>query len=97
MDRPRDRRRDRLSARTGLVWRLRGRTRDFEASWCITVRPALRLLASVFGGLYALDCAYVVATLAGVPMPALAPQLAAAAGYTQCENQRPCGPGPINY
>jgi len=65
-----------------LVWRLRGRTRDFEASWCITVRPALRLLASVFGGLYALDCAYVVATLAGVPMPALAPQLAAAAGYT---------------
>ena len=66
------------------LWRLR-RGNDgapFEASIYAAVRPALRLLGGVLGGLYVLDVAFVCASIAELQPPWRVPQLVAGVGYT---------------
>ena len=66
------------------LWRLR-RGDDgapFEASIYAAVRPALRLLGGVLGGLYVLDVAFVCASIAELQPPWRVPQLVAGMGYT---------------
>ena len=71
-----------LDPALNLMWRLRGGSRSFNDSWFGTLRPALKLLSSVFGTLYALDVLYCASCLIGNPLPNVIPAVAAGIGYT---------------
>ena len=64
-----------------LMWRIRSK-RSFGDSWFGTLRPALKLLSSVFACLYGLDVLYCTSCLVGNPLPNVIPAVAAGIGYT---------------
>ena len=70
-----------LDPALNLMWRLRGGSRSFNDSWFGTLRPALKLLSSVFGTLYALDVLYCASCLIGNPLPNVIPAVAAGLAF----------------